>query len=157
MSTLLKLQVAQITNFPLPQGNVSPFSPVALLRTSNPVSAAGLCICSTLVPLRSCSTVPGRGKYWEAPPGDPGVDEKHTCGQPQARGCLGVRACCHGTREPGMPVGEPGRAARGLRSPQLSPGLTPASPWLWVDIFQVSHPFTLESSPKHCRTLHAKG
>lgn len=69
-------------------------------------------------------------------------------------GSLGVRACCHWTREP---VGEPGRAARGLRSAQLSLGLTPASLWLWVDIFQVSCAFTLESSPKHHKTLCAKG
>lgn len=41
MSTLLKLQVAQITDFSLPHGNVSPFSPVALLHTSEPVAAAG--------------------------------------------------------------------------------------------------------------------
>lgn len=108
MSTLLKLLFAQITDLPLPQGNASPFSPVALPRTSEPTAAAGPCVCSTPVPPRSCSTVPGRGEYWEPPPGDPGVDEEHTCGQPQAPGCLGVRACCHGTREPEMPVGASG-------------------------------------------------
>lgn len=42
--------------------------------------------------------------------------------------------------EPEMPVGEPGQAARGLRSVQLSLGLKdiPTSPWLWVDIFKLS-------------------
>lgn len=78
------------------------------------------------------------------------LDEKHTCGQRPQSGCeagasrpqavwMSMRVATW-TDEPEMPAGEPGQAARGLRSVQLSLGLrdVPTSPWLWVDIFKLS-------------------